>query len=304
MSDTRTSLMGRIALVTGANSGLGKATATALAERGATVIMVARDPVRGAAAQAEIRDQTGNPSLHLLVADLSSQQEIRGLVEAFEARFDRLDWLINNAGTAFPERRLSPDGIEMSLAVNHLAPFLLTNLLRDRLVAGAPSRVITVGTRIDTSMDLADLNWQRRRYRMMAAYGQSKLGNIHFTHELARRLEGTGVSAFCVFPGVFMSNLGKTDGAQGAFWRIVGLLAGWAMPSAAQAAERVLHLILAPEAEAAGLHGRYVAARGRPIEPPSQARDPKINRRVWALSEELTDADRRVRGVDGSASNG
>jgi len=289
MNTTKPSLDGRIALVTGANSGLGKAVATELARRGASLVMVARNAERGAAAQREIRERTANEAIHLLVADLASQAAIRRLAETFHARFERLDIVVNNAGTAFPERRLSPDGLEMALAVNHLAPFLLTNLLLDRLKASAPARIVNVGTRIDTAMDLDDLQWERRRYRMMGAYGQSKLGNIHFTYELARRLEGTGVTVNCVFPGVFSSNLGRTDGAQGLFWRLVGVLLGWAIPSPATAAERVLCMATAPEM--AEVSGRYAGKRGQPISSPAQTRDPAINRRVWELSARLTDLD-------------
>jgi retinol dehydrogenase 13 len=132
---------------------------------------------------------------------------------------------MNNAGTAFAERRLSPQGIESALAVNHLGAFLLTNLLLDLIKASAPARIVNVGTRINTAMDFDDLNWERRPYRMM----ESKLGNLHFTFELAQRLEGSGVTVNCVFPGVFMSNLGGTDGAQRLFWKTVINLLGWAI---------------------------------------------------------------------------
>ena len=208
-------------MVTGANSGLGRAVAGALAGQGATVLMVCRDASRGENARQEIMAETGNTQVHLYVADLASQAAIRGLAARVRERFDRLHLLINNAGTAFPARRLSPDGIEMALAVNHLAPFLLTNLLLEPLRAAAPARIVNVGTRINTAMDFHDLNWERRPYRLMQAYGQSKLGNLHFTFELARRLAGSGVTVNCCFPGVFRSNLGGTDGAQGWFWRSV-----------------------------------------------------------------------------------
>jgi retinol dehydrogenase 13 len=192
MHDQPPPLADRIALVTGANSGLGRAVAEALAGQGATVLMVCRDAARGEHARDAIMAATGNPQIQLFVADLASQAAIRGLAAQVRERFDRLHLLINNAGTAFPARRLSPDGIEMALAVNHLAPFLLTNLLLDPLRAAAPARIVNVGTRIDTAMDFNDLNWERRPYRLMQAYGQSKLGNLHFTFELARRLAGSG----------------------------------------------------------------------------------------------------------------
>lgn len=278
-------LANRTALVTGANSGLGLAIASALAAQGATLLMVCRDAGRGETARQAIVAATGNERVHLLVADLASQSAIRQLAAAVLDRWDRLHLLVNNAGTAFPVRRLSPEGIEMALAINHLGPFLLTNLLLGALRAAAPARIINVGTRMDTAMDLADLNWEQRPYRMMQAYGQSKLGNLHFTFELARRLAGTGVTVNCCFPGVFRSNLGGTDGAQGLFWKAVALTLGWALPTPERAARRVLYLATDPAM--AGVSGGYYSDR-RPIPAPAQARDPALNRRVWEISARLT----------------
>jgi NAD(P)-dependent dehydrogenase (short-subunit alcohol dehydrogenase family) len=279
---------GGTALVTGANSGLGFAVTRALAADGLRVLMVARDAGRGEAARARILDETGNGRVELLVADLASQAQVRRLAGEVHARVDALNLLINNAGTAFRSRGLTADGIERSLAVNHLAPFLLTNLLLDLLRAGAPSRIINVGTRIDTAMDFDDLNWQRRPYRMMQAYGQSKLGNIHFTRELARRLADSGVSGVtvnCVFPGVFRSNLGGTDGAQGWFWKTLSVLIGWALPAPDRAARRVLYLARSPEA--AQISGEYIGDR-HAIKAPAQADDPAANARLWRISAEMT----------------
>jgi NAD(P)-dependent dehydrogenase (short-subunit alcohol dehydrogenase family) len=272
-------------MVTGANSGLGRAVAEALAGQGATVLMVCRDAARGEHARDAIMAATGNPQVLSFVADLASQAAIRGLAAQVRERFDRLHLLINNAGTAFPARHLSPDGIEMALAVNHLAPFLLTNLLLDPLRAAAPARIVNVGTRIDTAMDFDDLNWERRPYRLMQPYGQSKLGNLHFTFELARRLAGSGVTANCCFPGVFRSNLGGTDGAQGWFWRAVDRLVGWALPTPEQAARRVLYLATDPAL--AGVTGGYYSDR-KLIPAPVQAQDPAANQRLWAISAGLT----------------
>lgn len=285
MPDQPPPLAERIALVTGANSGLGRAVAGALAEQGATVLMVCRDATRGEDARHAIMAATGNPQVQLFVADLASQAAIRGLAARVRERFDRLHLLINNAGTAFPARRLSPDGIEMALAVNHLAPFLLTNLLLEPLRAAAPARIVNVGTRINTAMDFQDLNWERRPYRLMQAYGQSKLGNLHFTFELARRLAGSGVTVNCCFPGVFRSNLGGTDGAQGWFWRTVALLLGWALPTPEQAARGVLYLATDPAM--AGVTGGYYSHR-KPIPAPVQTQDLAANQRLWAISADLT----------------
>uniref|UniRef100_E6VMC2 Short-chain dehydrogenase/reductase SDR n=1 Tax=Rhodopseudomonas palustris (strain DX-1) TaxID=652103 RepID=E6VMC2_RHOPX len=288
----------RTALVTGANSGLGKAIVSALAADGLRVGLVARDRSRGEAALAEIRAATGNGDLHLFVADLADQVSVRALAQAVHDRFDRLHLLINNAGTAFPERRLSPQGIECALAVNHLAPFLLTNLLIDLIKASAPARIVNVGTRIEAAIDFDDLAWDKRPYGMMKGYGQSKLGNLHFTFELARRLEGSGVTVNCVFPGVFKSNLGGTDGAQGLFWKLLIKLGGWAIPTAESAARRVLYLANAPEL--AGVSGQYFADR-KTIPAPAQACDPEANRRLWAISERMTGLAQSQASIGGEA---
>jgi NAD(P)-dependent dehydrogenase (short-subunit alcohol dehydrogenase family) len=276
------------ALVTGANSGLGKAVATALAAKGWRVGLVARDRARGEAALEEIRAAACNGDLHLFVADLADPSAIHALAQAARERFDALHLLVNNAGTAFAERRTRADGVECALAVNHLAPFLLTHLLLDLLKASAPARIVNVGTRMEAAMDFDDLNWSRRPYRMMRAYGESKLGNLHFTFELARRLQGSGVTVNCVFPGVFTSNLGGTDGAQNLFWKGLARFFGWAIPSADKAARRVLHVATAPEL--AETSGQYFGDR-KTIPAPAQARDPEANRRLWRISEQLTGLD-------------
>ncbi|QVL50804.1 MAG: SDR family oxidoreductase [Thiocapsa sp.] len=274
----------RTVLVTGANSGLGKALALAFAGDGMRVGMLVRNEERGRAARDEIVAATGNQDIRLFVADLGSQQEVRRAAGEILDRFVRLDVLINNAGTAYASRRTSPEGLERSLAVNHLGPFLLTGLLLERIKTSAPARIVNVGTKMDTAMDLEDLHWTRRRYRMMQAYGQSKLGNLHFTFELARRLEGTGVSVNCVFPGVFRSNLGGSDGAQGIFWKAVDLLLGWALPTPARAAERVLYAARSPDLD--GVTGQYLGDR-RSLKAPAQALDADANRRLWTISERL-----------------
>ncbi|MBK1644115.1 short-chain dehydrogenase [Thiocapsa imhoffii] len=272
------------ALVTGANSGLGRAVALALARDGVRLGLLVRDAERGARARDAISEITGHRDLTLFVCDLGDQSAVRRVSAEILAQFDRLDCLINNAGTAYATRHLSPDGIERSLAVNHLGPFLLTHLLLDLIKSSAPARIINVGTRINTAMDFTDLDWTRRRYHMMQAYGQSKLGNLHFTFELARRLAGTGVTVNCVFPGIFRSNLGGTDGAQGAFWKTVDRLVGWAIPTPEQAAERVLNAARSPALE--GVTGCYLGDR-KPIKAPAQALDPDANRQLWQISENL-----------------
>lgn len=277
-------LAGQTALVTGASSGLGEAVARHLLELGARVLMVARDQSRGEAARTRLIDDTGRPDVELLLCDLASQRQIRVLADKVR-RYGALHFLVNNAGTAFAQRGLTEDGVERTLAVNHLAPFLLTNLLLDVLKVSAPARIVNVGTKIDTKMELTDLNWARRRFRMMGAYGESKLGNIHFTRELARRLKGSQVTVNCVFPGVFRSNLGGTDGAQGILWKSVSVLLGWALPTPSQAAQRVLYLLT--DDEVAQVTGAYYGDRVV-LSAPAQADDPKANAAVWRASAQLT----------------
>src|SRR5215210_2389282 len=203
---------GKTALITGGTSGIGKATAVALAAMGANVVVVGRNPERGAAAVEEIKAQSHSRSVELMLADLSVQAEVRGLAEEFLGSYDRLDVLANNAGLVQSNRTETPDGIETTLAINHLAPFLLTNLLIDRLMESAPGRVITTSSEAQRwgSMDFGDLQ-SRRNYRGMPVYGMTKLANIMFTYELAERLEGTGVTANCVHPGGVNTNFGTNN---------------------------------------------------------------------------------------------
>lgn len=274
----------KTALVTGASSGLGKAVAIALAAMGYSLAIVSRNRERGQLAQGEIMARSGSDRVYLYVADLSSQAAIRKLAAEVEKRFARLTLLINNAGSAFPERRVSADGIELALAVNHLAPFLLTNLLLERLRASTSARIVNVGTRVDTRMEFDDLQWERRRYRTLSAYAQSKLGMLHFTVELARRLAGERVTVNCVFPGIFRSNLGKTDGAFGVGWKLIEASLGWSLPTSEQAAERVVYCATSEEME--GVSGAYYGNK-KAIALPDQVKDPDANRFLWRISEQL-----------------
>lgn len=274
-----------VSVVTGANAGLGRAVARALVAAGDRVFMVARDASRGAAARDQLIAETGSSRVELLIADLASQADVRRLADALGEQADQIDRLINNAGTAYPVRGLTADGIERTFAVNHLAPFLLTNLLLPLLERAEAARIVNVGTRIDTKIELDDINFDRRRYSMMRAYGQAKLGNILFTRGLAARLDGTRITANCVFPGVFRSNLGGTDGAQSALLRLFARTFGWALPSPESAAERVLYLL--QSADVSDTTGGYFGKR-RLIRAPAQADDPGAVEQLWRLSAELT----------------
>jgi retinol dehydrogenase 12 len=207
---------GKVVLITGATSGIGKAAATALAAMGAEVVVTGRNKERGEKAVAEIRRGSGSERVSLMLADLAVQAEVRKLAEVFKERHDRLDVLVNNAGLIQSRRTETPDGIELPLAVNHLAPFLLTNLLLEVLKGSAPSRIITVSSeaRRNAQIDFDDLQSQRR-YRAFPVYGMTKLANILFTYELAERLRGTGVVASCLHPGSVNTNFGNNNRSLG-----------------------------------------------------------------------------------------
>ncbi|HEX6710800.1 MAG TPA: SDR family oxidoreductase [Rubrobacter sp.] len=272
---------GKTVLITGGTSGIGKATAVALAAMGANVVITGRNAERGVAAVEEIKGQSTNAEL--ILADLCVQDEVRRLAETFLARHDRLDVLVNNAGVVLSKRTETPDGIETTLAINHLAPFLLTNLLLDRLKESAPSRVITVSSEAQRwgSMDFGDLQ-SRRRYRGFPVYGMTKLANIMFTYELAERLRGKGVTANCLHPGSVGTNFGQNNrGAMALFFRTFKPF----MRSPEQGADTLIWLASSPEVD--GVSGKYFSDR-KEIEAQDIAYDPDVRRTLWEVSEDLT----------------
>ncbi len=283
-------LNSKVCLITGANSGLGKETAIGLAKLGATVVIVCRSRERGETARRDIMASSGSTAVDLMVADLSSQAAIHHLVSGFEAKYGRLDVLVNNAGTVFQQRKLTVDDIESTFAVNHLASFLLTNLLMNVIKASAPARIVNVGTRLNTTLKFDDLQFEKRPYRGLQAYAESKLGNIMFTYELAQRLQGTGVTVNCVHPGVFKSNLGGTDSRNDEpfLLKFITTLGRPFLADAAKAAERVLYLAASPEVE--GVSGRYFGDK-KEIPSPPQTHDEAARRQLWAVSAALTKLD-------------
>lgn len=273
---------GKVALVTGGTSGIGKATATALSAMGADVVVVGRDPERGEKAVAEIRAQTGG-RVDLALADLSSQAEVRSLAGEFRRRYDRLDVLVNNAGLVQSKRTETPDGLETTFAINHLAPFLLTNLLQDLLEKSAPSRIVTVSSEAERwgNIDFEDLQ-SKKKYRGFPVYGMTKLANIMFTYELAQRLKGTGVTATCMHPGAVNTRFGTNNsGPMTVLFRLFKPF----MRTPEQGADTVIWLASSPEVE--GASGRYYSDR-KLVEPKKVASDPDARRRLWEESERLT----------------
>ena len=246
-------LRDKVCIVTGATSGIGEATAHELARMNATVVVVSRDPKKCERVVSEIKEQTNNSSVDFLAADLSSQKEIRRIVEEFRSRYNRLDILVNNAGAIFLSRFKSADGIEKTFALNHLAYFMLTNLLLDMLIASAPARIINVTSAKHTGavMNFEDLEF-RKGYSGQKAYMQSQLANLLFTFELAHRLEGRGVTVNAVHPGFVETNLGKNNA--GIFKPLISLLRiGGLTP---QEAARYI-ISLASSSEIAEVSGSY-----------------------------------------------
>ncbi|MGH7821709.1 MAG: SDR family oxidoreductase [Candidatus Binatia bacterium] len=285
MSEASWDIRGKTCLITGPTAGIGRETALALAERGANLVLVCRNRARGDETVREIREKTANEQVELMIADLSSQEEIRRLAGAFLATQRPLHVLINNAGVFNLRRSTTVDGIETVFAVNHLAYFLLTMLLLERLKESAPARIVNVASDAHHwgTLDFDDLGGERR-YRPMKIYGQSKLANIAFTYELARRLEGTGVTVNCLHPGAVGTRLGSNNG-----W-VAGMLLPLLRPfmrTPEKGAETSIYLASSPEVR--GVSGKYFFdCRERRSSRESQ--DAEVGSRLWKLSEQLTGA--------------
>jgi len=276
-------MQGKTVLITGANQGIGKASAIALGKLGAKLVLVCRSADKARVAIADI-EREGAKDVELLVGDMGSQADIRRLATEFKAKHDRLDVLLNNAGVLVTSRRTTVDGIEETLAINHLGYFLLTNLLLDVVKASAPSRVVNVSSEAHrrAKMHWDDLQFKKGGYSAIRAYGQSKLANILFTRELARRLEGTGVTANCLHPGVIASGFGQTYGG---FVSLVIKVAHPFMITPEQGARTSVFLASSPVVE--GVTGQYFD-KCKERHPSKEAQVEGAPERLWAISEELT----------------
>ncbi|WP_208723048.1 SDR family oxidoreductase [Corallococcus llansteffanensis] len=278
-------LEGKVCLITGATGGIGQETAKALARRGATLVLSGRDEARTAATVAAVREAAPQARVESLLADLSSLASVRALADAFRARHQRLDVLVNNAGLIIDRRQVTVDGYEATFATNHLSHFLLTHLLRDLLVASGPARIINVsseGHRFANARFLDDPQTEHQRYDGIRVYGNAKLSNILFTRGLAKRLQGTRVTANALHPGLVRTGFGHNS--QG-FFRYVVQLGAPFMVSAEKGARTSVYLASSPEV--ADISGEYFI-KCRKAKPSSAARDEALAERLWQVSEQLT----------------
>lgn len=277
------SLSDRVVMVTGATSGLGRAVAERLARFDARLVLVARDQRKAEAALASLQQVTGNNDVSYLLADLSSTDDIRRLSSRFHDRFDRLDVLINNAGGVFFRRRVSGDGLEMTFALNHLGYYTLTCLLADVLIKSAPARVVNVasGSHRSAEIDFDDLQMERG-YGPLKAYGRSKLANVLFNYELARRLEPFGVTANALHPGFLRTDIAANNGFVGRALR--KLMDLWARP-VEEGVEAVLALATRPDLR--DVSGQYFVG-SHPARSSEISYDEAAARRLWQASESLT----------------
>lgn len=276
-------MKGKICLVTGANAGIGLATARGLAAQGATVILACRSLEKGKAAQADLIAATGNPAVHLMVLDMSRLADVRRFAAECLAQFPKIDVLINNAGAFFSEFEKTEDGIERQLAVNHVAPFLLTLLLLPALKAAAPARIVMVssGAHFNGKIHWDDLNGEQN-YSAFAAYAQSKLGNVLFANEFGRRYPGIGVTANSLHPGVVRTEIGQKNKKW--LYRI-----GWAfmkpfMVSSTKGAATSLHVACSPKLE--GVTGKFFD-KCREKQPSAEALNLDNAARLWDITAKL-----------------
>jgi NAD(P)-dependent dehydrogenase (short-subunit alcohol dehydrogenase family) len=287
MQGHEVSMQGKVCLVTGATSGIGQVAAIELARRGAHIVIVGRSAEKCANTQAQIRATRSDAIVDTLVTDLSSLAETKRLAEQVRQRYPRLDVLLNNAGAMFWNRSESVDGIEKTFALNHLSYFVLTNLLLPVLKQSAPARIVNVASDAHkgVSINFDDLQF-KQKYSGWKAYQQSKLANILFTYELAKRIEGTGVTANTLHPGFVLTNFLQVFHDAPAGW-LINALAPLVAISPERGARTSIYLASSPEVE--GVSGRYFV-KEKPVVSSPQSRDPLAAERLWQVSVEMTGA--------------
>ncbi len=281
----QTIMQNKICMVTGATSGMGKETAAALAQMGTTVILVARNQNKGETVRDEIRMRSGNMNVEVMYADLSSQRSIRELAETFKQHYQHLHVLVNNAGGIFFTRETTVDGVEMTLAVNHLAPFLLTDQLLDVLKASVPARIINISSNVESigTINFDDLQHEKR-YISIVAYAQAKLATMLFTYELARRVEGTGITVNAVTPGPVATKFGSNGNH--VMNKIFPLLFRFAK-SSEEGAQTAIYLASSPMVE--GMTGKAFYSR-KELRSSRKSYSTILQKKVWQVSEDFTDA--------------
>lgn len=276
-------MQGKICLITGGTNGIGKATAKALARMGATVVIVGRDAQKTYRVVEEIRSTSGNKNVDSLIADLSSQQDVRRIADEFKSKYQHLHVLLNNAGGTFATRQLSIDGIEMTFALNHLAYFLLSNLLLEKMKASAPARIINVSSDAHSTSKIEFDNLQgERSFSSFEPYGNSKLANILFTIELARQLEGTGVTVNALHPGLTNTGFGKNN--PGVLMKIMAVLIPLIARSPEKGAQTSIYLASSPAVQ--GLSGKYFVD-SKEAQPALQAADGNVAKQLWNVSSAM-----------------
>jgi retinol dehydrogenase 14 len=281
-------LTGKTVLVTGATSGIGLEASAELATRGATVVMVGRDAKKTEAARAEVERRSGSKLIETLLCDFSSQRQVRQLAADYRARHSRLDILVNNAGSVSDARVVTEDGLEQTFAVNHLGYFLLTTLLLDLVEQSAPARIVNVASvgHRQGDLDFDNLQYEKGGYWIMRAYSRSKLANVLFTAELARRLAGKNVTVNCLHPGAVATSIWSRAPS---YARPLLAVAKLFMVSPAKGGSRIVYLATSPDV--ADVSGAYFE-KNRRVEPAPLARDAALAARLWRVSEELTSTSR------------
>jgi NAD(P)-dependent dehydrogenase (short-subunit alcohol dehydrogenase family) len=282
LPEIKVDMTGKTCLITGGNSGIGKATALGLVRMGANVVIVSRSKEKGEAALAEIIAESGNRNVELMLADMSSQESIRRLASDFKAGHERLHLLVNNAGVYLTRRTATVDGFESTFAINHLGPFLLTNLLLDLLKASAPSRIvnITSDAHNGAKVNFEDLQGEKK-FSGWQAYGQSKLAMILFTHELAKRLDDTGVRVNSAHPGVVRTNFANNNGLVTFGFRLMRPF----FITPATAAKRILYVATSPDVD--GVNGKYFT-KMHEVKSSKESYEDDSAKRLWQTSEQLT----------------
>lgn len=273
-----------VVIVTGANSGMGKATSIELAKTGAVVVMLCRSKTRGEEALSKVKALSGSNSVEMMLCDLGSQKSIEDFSSAFRKKYQRLDVLVNNAGVILPGRHETADGFEFHFGVNHLGHFLLTNRLLDLLIASAPSRIVNVssGAHKIGRIHFEDVNL-KKNYRVWRAYAQSKLANILFTYELVDRLKGKGVTVNCLHPGAVATSMGINR--ENGFGTLITSMLKPFFQTSEQGAQTAIYLATSKDVDE--VTGKYFYKK-RPVPSSKRSYDKAAAKRLWDLSEQMT----------------